>query len=69
MSTEKTHYQQPPGPKSRIFGFDLLSQSKADYLGHVGELKQRFGDVVMSQVVHEKVFDIHHPDLIRAVAG
>ncbi|MEN9982196.1 MAG: hypothetical protein RI918_165 [Pseudomonadota bacterium] len=65
MSTEKTHYKQPPGPKSRIFGFDLLSQSKADYLGHVGELKQRFGDVVMSQVVHEKVFDIHHPDLIR----
>jgi cytochrome P450 len=56
---------QPPGPRSRIFGFDLLSQSKADYLGHVGELKQRFGDVVMSQVVHEKIFDIHHPDLIR----
>jgi cytochrome P450 len=65
MPPDTTRSSQPPGPRSRIFGFDLLSQSKADYLGHIEELKQRFGDVVMSQVVHEKVFDIHHPDLIR----
>jgi cytochrome P450 len=65
MPSDITSSTQPPGPRSRVFGFDLLSQSKEDYLGHVEELKQRFGDVVMSQVVHEKVFDIHHPDLIR----
>ncbi len=65
MPPDTIRSTRPPGPSSRVFGFDLLSQSKADYLGHVEELKQRFGDVVMSQVVHEKVFDIHHPDLIR----
>jgi cytochrome P450 len=65
MPSDTIRFTRPPGPSSRIFGFDLLSQSKADYLGHVEELKQRFGDVVMSQVVHEKIFDIHHPDMIR----
>jgi cytochrome P450 len=65
MPSNTTLSAQPPGPRSWVFGFDLLSQSKANYLGHVEELKQRFGDVVMSQVVHEKIFDIHHPDLIR----
>jgi cytochrome P450 len=65
MLPDTLRSNQPLGPHSRVFGFDLLRQSKADYLGHVEELKQRFGDVVMSQVVHEKVFDIHHPDLIR----
>jgi cytochrome P450 len=65
MPSGTIRFTRPPGPSSRIFGFDLLSQSKADYLGHVEELKQRFGDVVMSQIVHEKIFDIHHPDMIR----
>lgn len=65
MSAKINSISQPPGPRSWIFGFDFLSQSKTDYLGHVSELKQRFGDVVKSQVVHEKIFDIHHPDLIR----
>lgn len=65
MPPDTIRSTRPPGPRSRIFGFDFLHQSKADYLGHVEGLKQRFGDVVMSQVVHEKIFDIHHPDLIR----
>jgi cytochrome P450 len=65
MLANTASFTRPPGPRSWVFGFDLLSQSKADYLGHVEELKQCFGDVVMSQVVHEKIFDIHHPDLIR----
>ena len=54
-----------PGPRSRQFGFDLFKQSKDDYLGHVDRLKAEFGDIVISQVVHEKVVDIHHPELIR----
>lgn len=65
MPPDTIRSNRPPGPSSRIFGFDFLSQSKADYLGHVEGLKKRFGDVVMSQVVHENIFDIHHPDLIR----
>ncbi len=54
-----------PGPRSHQFGFDLFKQSKDDYLGHVDRLKAEFGDIVISQVVHEKVVDIHHPELIR----
>ena len=57
----------PPGPSSKVFGFDLFNQAKADYLGHIENLKAKFGDVVMSQVVHEKVFDVHHPELIRTL--
>jgi cytochrome P450 len=54
-----------PGPTSKVLGFDLFQQTKLDYLGHVERLKTQFGDVVMSQVVHEKIVDIHHPELIR----
>jgi cytochrome P450 len=67
MSTHRTHLTQPPGPRSSAFGLDLLSQAKKDYLGHICSLKAKFGDVVMSQVLHEKIFDIHHPDLVREV--
>jgi cytochrome P450 len=63
----RSEVSRPPGPDSTIFGFDLLQQSKRDYLGHIGELKARFGDVVRSKVVNETIFDIHHPDLIREV--
>jgi cytochrome P450 len=56
---------KPPGPTSKVFGFDLFQQTKVDYLGHVEGLKAQFGDVVMCQVVHEKIVDIHHPELIR----
>jgi cytochrome P450 len=56
-----------PGPSSNVFGFDLLRAAKNDYLAHIDALKAQFGDVVMSQVGHEKIVDIHHPELIRAL--
>jgi cytochrome P450 len=65
LTTIHSPTPKPPGPTSKVFGFDLFQQTKVDYLGHVEGLKAQFGDVVMSQVVHEKIFDIHHPELIR----
>jgi cytochrome P450 len=61
------HHPSSPrlGPHSRAFGFDLLRLAKDDYLGHISSLQAQFGDVVLSQVVHERIVDIHHPDMIR----
>jgi cytochrome P450 len=57
----------PPGPRSNWLGFDLLREAKADFIGHIEGLHARFGDVVRSQVFNETIYDIHHPDLIRAL--
>jgi cytochrome P450 len=54
-----------PGPRSNVFGFDLLHQAKNDFLAHISGLHQQFGDVVESRVGHERIFDVHHPELIR----
>jgi cytochrome P450 len=55
----------PPSPSYKWLGFDLLRETKHDYLGHVQRLHTAFGDVVRSRVVHEVIYDVHHPDLIR----
>lgn len=64
-SSAKVLSISPPGPSSKVFGFDLLSETKQDYLGHVHRLHLAYGDIVKSQVVHETIFDLHHPELIR----
>ncbi len=64
-SPAKAPGASPPGPSSRVFGFDLLRETRQDYLGHVERLHLAYGDIVKSQVVHETIFDVHHPDLIR----
>jgi cytochrome P450 len=67
MKIQSVNKKSVPGPKSYVFGFDLLREAKNDYLGHIMRLQREYGDVVVSQVAQEKIFDIHHPELIRAV--
>lgn len=58
-------YPKPPGPTSRWLGFDLLRAMRRDYLGFVGALQRRYGDISYMRLGNEQAYDLHSPELVR----
>jgi cytochrome P450 len=56
---------RPPGPRLRFFGIPFLRTLRQDYLGVVRSLHARYGDIAYMHVLHEHVFDLFTPALVR----
>jgi cytochrome P450 len=55
----------PPGPATRFWGLPLLRQMRRDYLGFVERLHREHGDLTVTQLGHEQVWDLMSPELAR----
>ncbi|HEX7637224.1 MAG TPA: cytochrome P450, partial [Burkholderiaceae bacterium] len=56
-----------PGPPSRWWGLPLLRAMRRDYLGTIGGLQRRHGDLVASRIVFERALDVFSPEGVREV--
>ncbi|MCH7345613.1 cytochrome P450 [Pelomonas sp. CA6] len=56
---------RPPGPSARWLGLPLLREMSRDYLGFMGRLHQRHGDLVYMRLMHYRDYSLAHPDQIR----
>lgn len=57
----------PPGPKSRLFGFDLYRDSQSDPLGFMERMAREYGDIVYFKIGRRHVYLLNHPDHVKDV--
>jgi cytochrome P450 len=55
----------PPGPPCHFFGFPELFKFGRDYLGHLGRLQRRYGDVVYMRFGRYRDYSFFHPEQMR----
>lgn len=57
----------PPGPKSKVFGFDFLTRFKEDPLGTSTGLKDEYGDIVLLEFGTVDWVLCNHPDAVKEI--
>jgi cytochrome P450 len=57
----------PPGPKSRLFGAEILFASQRDPLGFMERMAREYGDVVHFKIGRRHVYLLNHPEHIKGV--
>ena len=57
----------PPGPRGRLFGAQLLLDSKRDPLGFMKRLAGEYGDIVYFKIGRRDVYLLNHPEHIKGV--
>jgi cytochrome P450 len=55
----------PPGPPCRFFGFPELFKLGRDYLGRLGGLQRRYGDIVYMRFGSYRDYSFFHPEQLR----